>query len=125
MPRRSSSINHWRRPQPDALSDSEGHLIDVGRSPVDLSSSPSQDHTEAAQEEFDQGSYELLRRATKVVERMIGHQRTVRTRKGSRLVFQVMNLMRTGQTLELEKLRARGGNHAVVSSNRWERSGGF
>lgn len=107
------------------LRDARGSLTDVSATPPRQDLEPVQEPLEPSDEPFDQGSYELLRRATKIVSRMIGTSRTLKTKKGNRLVFQVMNLMRTGQTLELEKLRARGGNYAVISSNRWQRSGGF
>lgn len=118
MPRRSSSMSHLLR-------DVRGSLTDVSATPPRQSLEPVQEQLEPSDEPFDVGSYNLLRKATRIVESMIGASRTRNTRKGNRLVYRVMNLMRTGQTLELEKLRSRFGHYSVPSSNKWARTGGF
>ena len=99
MPRRSSSRLHLLREHSDKLQDNPAAARETESfsCPVAV----------PVIEPFDPGSYALLRRATKLVERMIGKDRTRRTRRGERMVYRVMNLMRTGQTLELEKLRNR------------------
>ena len=96
MPRRSSSRLHLLREQSDKLQDNPAAAKETDSScrvavPV--------------VEPFDCDSYTLLRRATKLSERLIGKETTRKTKRGGRMVHRIMQLMRTGQTLELEKLR--------------------
>ena len=89
------------------LRDARGSLTDVSATPPRQDLEPVQEPLKPSDEPFDVGSYELLRRATRIVESMIGAKRTRTTKKGNRLVYRVMGLMRRGETLELEKLRSR------------------
>ena len=95
MPRRSSSRLHLLREQSDKLQDS----------PAAKETDSSCRVAVPVVQPFDPGSYELLRRATRLVERMLGKETTRKTKRGERMVYRVMQLMRTGQTLKLEKLR--------------------
>lgn len=107
------------------LRDANGALQDVATQPIKTETDPSPALPGASHGEFDFGSYELLRRATKIVERMIGAKRTRTTKRGNSLVYRVMGHMKRGETLELEKLRARHGNYSSPSSRKWQRTGGF
>ena len=96
MPRRSSSRLHLLREMSDKLQDDPAAVKET---------EPSCRVAVPVVEEFDPGSYELLRRATKLSEKLIGKETTRKTKRGVRMVYRIMQLMRSRQTLELEKLR--------------------
>ena len=97
MPRRSSSRLHLLREHSDKLQDNPAAAKETESSSCRVAV--------PVVEPFDPGSYELLRRATKLSERLIGKEITRKTKRGVRMVYRIMQLMRTGQTLKLEKLR--------------------
>ena len=105
MPRRSSSVSHLLR-------DVRGQLTDAAVSPLKTTLEPLEGHTEASRDGFDFASYRLLRKATKIAAEMIGERAATRMRKGSRLVAKIIDLMKNGETAELEKMRAKNNHHS-------------
>lgn len=99
MPRRSSSQSHLLR-------DAQGKLSDAAVTPL-RTETPQLPQAEPQGQEFDMASYTVLRRATKLAERLIGSRAVRRTKKGERLVHQIVGYMRCGDTLALERLRLR------------------
>ena len=89
------------------LRDVRDKVIDSSPIPFKPEQEPSEPLVGPAQDEFDFGSYEILRRATKLASRLIGTRAATRTKRGERLVWRIVGHMKRGETLELEKLRSR------------------
>lgn len=89
------------------LRDARGSLTDVSPTPLRQDLEPVQEPLEPSQDDFSMIDYQTLRVATKLATRLIGKRAVTKTRRGEKLVWRLIGHMRRGETLEIEKLRAR------------------